>query len=233
MNRAQIPNMMMFSSRIHCNCHPPPSHSVVIQGQHEPDDYKLNLVAKLPLAVANSASRTLFSNHRRAEQSEEDDDLEDFIASLGGTNNELGGDGKELGGGDFDLLSAFGGGLGGTGDDELGLGGGGLDFFSAFGFGGEDGNAMGGFGDDPVLSDIMENMEQCGIDIPDMTSKVFEAIIMSGAGGFDFTSPESFQSVGSTAILLALKDEDEEDCDGADTAEVLLASEEFLQCSGE
>lgn len=170
------------------------------------------------------------SKHRRAEQSEDDDDLEDFLASLGGTYDELGGDGNELGGGDFDLLSAFGGGLGG-GDDELGLGGGGLDFFSAFGFGGEDGNAMGGFGDDHVLSDIMENMEQCGIDIPDMTSKVFEAI-MSGAGGFDFTSPELFQSAGPT-ILLALKDEDEEDCDGADTAEVLLASEEFLQCSGE
>ena len=196
-----------------------------MQGQHGSDDYKLNLVAKLPLAVARSAARTL-SYHRRVEQSEEDDDLEEFLASLGGID-ESGGDGNELGGGDFDFLSAFSGLSGG--EDELGLGGG-LDFFSAFGFGGEDGqDGLGGFGDDPVLSGIMENLDKCGIDIQDMMSKVFAAVLMSGAG-LDFTSPESFQ-IGPS-ILFALKDDDELDCDVADTAEILIASEAFLQCSG-
>jgi len=167
------------------------------------------------------------SNHRRAEQSEEDDDLEEFLASLGGIDELGGDDGNGFGGDDFDFFSPFGG-MGG-GEDELSLGGG-LDFFSAFGFGGEDGqDGLGGFGDDPVLSGIMENVDKCGIDIQEMMSKVFEAVLMSGAG-LDFTSPESFQ-VGPS-ILLALKDEDEVNCDVADTAEVLLASEAFLQCSG-
>jgi len=101
------------------------------------------------------------------------------------------------------------------GEDESGD-----DFFSAL---------LGGGNDDSVF---MENFEQCGIDVEEMTGKAMGAFFLYGSD-FDMSSPESF--VGSDAygpMLLALKDDDEEECSATDSAKFLLASNEYLQCSG-
>ena len=63
--------------------------------------------------------------------------------------------------------------------------------------------------------------------------KALGAFMMSGgAEDMDFSNPtESFEAFAP--ILLALKDDDEVECEGADIAKVLVASEEYIQCSGE
>jgi len=156
-------------------------------------------------------------------------DMDILITDIGLSEEDMkfGGDGSggfDFGGeegdeDDFDLLSGFGGGEGGF---DLGLG--------------EAWNP----GDDPMVDAIMENVDECGIDITDMSNKAFGAFLMSGGAGAS-TSSNSQSSLAMyrdlamtySPILLALKDDDEEECSSIDSAKILLASEEYLQCSGE
>ena len=137
---------------------------------------------------------------------------------------EFGGDGS----GGFDF--------GGEGDE---------DDFDLSGFGGGEGGFVLGLGeawipgDDPMVDAIMENVESCGIDVTDMSNKAFGAFLMSGAGASTSSNSQSslamYRDLAMTysPILLALKDDDEEECSSIDSAKILLASEEYLQCSGE
>mmetsp|Transcript_13766 Transcript_13766/g.25185 ORF Transcript_13766/g.25185 Transcript_13766/m.25185 type:complete len:236 (+) Transcript_13766:95-802(+) len=195
-----------------------------LKGQ-ETFDSELAL-AKLPLAVARTSARAL--SRRAAATEEEGEEGDDFFSSFA-----LGEDESEN---DFfdDFFSSF-----DLGEDEWGD-----DFFSAFLGGGNDepegGDgevfsdfALGFGGDDNDLDKFMENFEQCGIDIQDMATKALGAYFLYGSD-FDLSSPESF--LGSDAygpILLALKDDDEKECSATESAQLLLASEEYLQCSGD
>lgn len=207
-----------------------------LQGQQQASDTtkELNL-AQLPLAASRTAVRALAtSSKRRAADGDENED-EDFFSSFAFGSGS--GSGNDESGGDFDFMSAFGGGGfgGGGGDDESGAGGG-FDFLSAImggGLGGGDGGEDNEEGDDPAfVGEVMENMEKCGIDVGDMMMKALGAFMMSGgAEDMDFSNPtESFEAFAP--ILLALKDDDEVECEGDDIAKVLVASEEYIQCSG-
>jgi len=181
--------------------------------------------AMLPLAASRTAARVL---SRRGQV----EDVDDFFTFGSGED--------ESEDGDFDILSAFGGAFGGGEAEESGTG---FDFLSTFGggfgFGGDEDEETGGSffsdfasgfgGDDDDMDELMENMEKCGIDVSDMASKALGAFIMSGAS-MGFSSPESFGAFAP--ILLALKDDDEVDCKVDDTAKLVLASEEYLQCTG-
>ena len=197
--------------------------SINTKGQQSSDRSNELAIINLPFAAARGyAQRTL--SRRLAEESGDDVDMDSLLSSLGLSEEdmEFGGDGS--GGFDFgdggDLLSGFGG---GEGDEDV-LGGLGFDF-----------------GDDPMMDAIMGNTEKCGIDITDMSNKAFGAFLMSGGAGIDFDVPlespplEMYRDLAMTynPILLALKDDDEEECGSIDSAKVLLASEEYLQCSGE
>jgi len=110
------------------------------------------------------------------------------------------------------------------------------DFFSSLGLGLDEsgGDFFSDFfgGDDDGLENFMENFEQCGIDVEEMTGKALGAFFSYGSG-LDMSSPESF--LGSDTygpMLLALKDDDEKECSATDSANFLLASNEYLQCSG-
>ena len=157
--------------------------------------------------------------------------MDSLITDIGSSEEdmEFGGDGSggfDFGGeegdeDDFNLLSGFGGEEGGF---DLGLG----DAWIP--------------GDDPMVDAIMENVELCGIDITDMSNKAFGAFLMSGGVGAGASTSSNSQSslamyrdlaISYSPILLALKDDDEEECSSIDSAKILLASEEYLQCSGE
>jgi len=149
--------------------------------------------------------------------------MDSLLSSLGLSEEdiEFGGDGS---GGGFNF-----------GEDKGGL-------LSGFG-GGEDADVLSGlgfdFGDDPMMDAIMKNVDKCGIDIADMSNKAFGAFLMSGAGASTSSNSQSslamYRDLAMTysPILLALKDDDEKECSSIDSAKILLASEEYLQCSGE
>ena len=190
------------------------------KGQQLSDGSNELAIINLPIAAARGYAQGTLS--RRVEELGDDVDMDSLLSSLGLSEEdmEFGGDGSG-GGFDFgedggDLLSGFGGGdvLGGLGFD---------------------------FGDDPMVDAIMENVDKCGIDVADMSNKAFGAFLMSGAGAGASTSSNSQSSlamyrdlaISYSPILLALKDDDEEECSSIDSAKILLASEEYLQCSGE
>ena len=156
-------------------------------------------------------------SRRAAATEEEGEEGDDFFSSFA-----LGEDESED---DFfdDFFSSFS--SFDLGEDEWGD-----DFFSAFLGGGNDESDR---GEDDDLDKFMENFEQCGIDVQDMATKALGAYFLYGSD-FDLSSPESF--LGSDAygpILLALKDDDEKECSATESAKLLLASEEYLQCSGD
>lgn len=94
------------------------------------------------------------------------------------------------------------------------------EFLSAFG------------GDDKLL-------EQCGIDADRMMNKAIGAYFLYGSGlgfdSFDLSSPNQLASINIADVapmILALKDDDEEDCTAADTTKLVIASKNYLECSG-
>ena len=95
-----------------------------------------------------------------------------------------------------------------------------------------------GFADDPIMADVMEGLETCGIDVADMTNKALAAFFSTpGIADADFSSPGALAdpaaSLGLIApILLALRDDDEGDCGENDSSVILDAFEGYLQCSG-
>mmetsp|Transcript_28413 Transcript_28413/g.48313 ORF Transcript_28413/g.48313 Transcript_28413/m.48313 type:complete len:579 (-) Transcript_28413:86-1822(-) len=209
-------------------------------------------LAKLPFAAtARTAARAL--SNERLEEGEGNGD--DFFSSAFGFG--LGGNGKDKSksSGDDDFFGAFFG--GGNDSDESGgdffssfLGGGnGNDeseggFFSSFLGGGNDMDPEsgddffsallggGGGGGDDVLGMFMQSFEQCGINVGDIAGKAMGAFFMYGSS-FDMNSPSSFIGFDTyQPILLALKDDDEEECSDADSASLVSASEEYLKCTG-
>ena len=198
------------------------------KGQQSSDVSNELAIINLPIAAARGYAQRSLMSRRLAEESGDDVDMDSLLSSLGLSEEDMEFGGGDNGGGfDFgeegegDLLSGFGG-----GEDEDVLGGLGFDFGD----------------DDPMMNAIMENTEKCGIDVADMSNKAFGAFLMSGGAGIDFDVPslespplEMYRDLAMTynPILLALKDDDEEECSSIDSAKVLLASEEYLQCSGE
>ena len=154
----------------------------------------------------------------------DNDDEFDILSAFGGFGGEGGNDEEGEG---FDFFSSAFGGFGGEDEDESG---GGLDFFSSA-FGGMGmGSMMGMAGEDDTIGDIMENMEHCGIDVADMATKALGAFFTISGPEMDFSSPESYQAIAP--VLVALKDDEEDDCERAEIDKMMFAFEEYLKCIG-
>jgi len=166
----------------------------------------------------------LSSRRRRLAGNEEEEAFDDaFLSALGEDEDPMGM---------------------GMGMDMMGGGGGGssgVDFLSAFGmlgggFGEDESEAEGGFGDDMDLEAFMENFDQCGIDVEELTGKALGAYLLYGGAfsNFDPQDQETYPGVDTIGeVLLAFKDDDEHDCGDSDMSQLLTASTDYLQCSGE
>ncbi|KAL3795467.1 hypothetical protein HJC23_000825 [Cyclotella cryptica] len=214
---------------------------LVQQATGEPDLASLTVHAS-----RNSARSLLVGKHRRAVDGEENEGGDDFLASLEGG---LGGSGDDA---DFDFLSAFGGegdflSFEGSGDnnesgwfdlstlmggDEEDTGNNLASFFSGLMLGG-----IGGAGEEEgdgfaMLGDVMQNVEECGIDLADMATKALEAFMTMGTemGTVDYSDPQSFDVFAQ--ILMAFKDDDEVECSETEADRLPTALQNFLQCSG-
>jgi len=192
-----------------------------LKGQHALNSEAA--IAELPLAAARSAAQMLSSRRRRLAGNEEEEAFDDaFLSALGEDEDPMGM---------------------GMGMDMMGGGGGGssgVDFLSAFGmlgggFGEDESEAEGGFGDDMDLEAFMENFDQCGIDVEELTGKALGAYLLYGGAfsNFDPQDQETYPGVDTIGeVLLAFKDDDEHDCGDSDMSQLLTASTDYLQCSG-
>lgn len=79
------------------------------------------------------------------------------------------------------------------------------------------------------MEEIMEKVMECGIDVQDMTAKFLGGMLASGV---DLSSPEASGYDAYMPLLLALKDDDEEECTVTDTLKVAVASQEYAECIG-
>lgn len=94
---------------------------------------------------------------------------------------------------------------------------------------------LGGVGEDMDMEQFMESFEQCGIDVEEMSTKALGAFLLYGSdfADVDPTNPESFPGLDKVApLLLALKDNDEKACSEEESDKLVLASQNYLQCSG-
>lgn len=199
-----------------------------LKGQHAPSSEMP--IVQVPLAAARSAARMLSSRQRRLAEYEGVEE-DDFLDTSGLDETE---------GFDDKVLAALGEDPDSMGMGMMGGGGGGGDFLSAFGMlgggFGDDESEGGGFGgDDMGLEALMENFEQCGVDVEEMTNKALGAYFLFGGAfsNFDPSAPETFpgpDTVGN--ILRSFKDDDEQDCGDSDMPQLLTASTDYLQCSG-
>ena len=116
----------------------------------------------------------LSSRRRRLAGNEEEEAFDDaFLSALGEDEDPMG-----MGMG-MDMMGGGGG------------GGSGVDFLSAFGmlgggFGEDESEAEGGFGDDMDLEAFMENFDQCGIDVEELTGKALGAYLLYGGAFSNF-----------------------------------------------